>query len=152
MIAFLNETILWWHWILLGLVLLIVEMSTGTFMILGLGVAAILVGIIDNFFPIPFSTELIAWMGLSVLSITIWFKFFIRKPVSHSGQSNYKLDTLGMVVENIKPHARGQVKFDKPVLGNTLWHATSKLQLDKNTRVKIIEVNGQLIEVAPIAS
>ena len=152
MIAFLNETILWWHWILLGLILLIVEMSTGTFMILGLGVAAILVGIVDNIFPISFSTELIVWMGLSILSIIIWFKFFIRKPVSHSGQSNYKLDTLGMVTEDIQPHSRGKVKFDKPVLGNTLWPATSQLHIKENTRVKIVEINGQLIEVTPIVS
>ena len=150
MITFLNETILWWHWIVLGLILLIVEMSTGTFMILGLGVAAILVGIVDNIFSISFSIELMVWMGLSILSIIIWFKFFIRKPVSHSGQSNYKLDTLGMVIEDIQPHARGQVKFDKPVLGNTLWPATSKIELVKDTRVKIIEINGQLIEVAPV--
>lgn len=152
MIAFLNETILWWHWIVLGLILLIVEMSTGTFIMLGLGIAAILVGILDTFTTISFSTELSIWMVLSVISIIIWFQFFRQKPVSHSGQSNYKLDTLGMVTENIKPHARGEVRFDKPVLGNTLWHATSKSQLEKNTRVKIVEVNGQLIEVAPITS
>ena len=60
------------------------------------------------------------------------------------------LDTLGTVQEDIQPHSRGKVKFDTPVLGNTLWHATSKVDIDVNTRVKIVQVNGQLIEVEPI--
>ena len=36
MIAVLNETIVWWHWIVLGFILLILEMNTGTFVMLGL--------------------------------------------------------------------------------------------------------------------
>ncbi len=147
MIAFLNETVLWWHWIVFGILLLILEMSTGTFFILGLGVAAIAVGVLDTLLGTSFTVELSIWMVLSVLAITAWFKWFREPPVTDSGQSNYRLDTLGTVLEEIHPHARGKVTFDSPVLGNTSWHATSKVDLDKNTRVKIVEINGQLIEV-----
>ena len=150
MIAFLNETVLWWHWIVFGIVLLIIEMNTGTFFILGLGVAAIIVGVLDTLLGTSFTAELGIWMVLSVLAIAAWFKWFREPPVTDSGQSNYRLDTLGTVLEEIHPHARGKVTFDSPVLGNTSWHATSKVDLDKNTRVKIVEINGQLIEVEPV--
>ena len=150
MISLLNETILWWHWIVFGIVLLILEMSTGTFFMLGLGVAAIIVGIIDTLFKISFTLELSIWMVLSILAIMAWFKWFREDPITESGQSNYRLDTLGIVVEDIQPHSRGKVTFDTPVLGNTSWHATSKVDIDKNTRVKIVEINGQLIQVEPI--
>ena len=150
LIAFLNETVLWWHWIVFGIVLLIIEMSTGTFFMLGLGVAAIVVGIIDTLLATSFTVELSIWMLLSILAIVAWFKWFKETANTDSGQSNYRLDTLGTVLEEIHPHARGKVTFDTPVLGNTSWHATSKVDLDKNTRVKIVEVNGQLIEVEPI--
>ena len=150
MIAFLNETVLWWHWIVFGILLLILEMSTGTFFILGLGVAAIIVGVLDTLLGTSFTAELGIWMVLSVLAIAAWFKWFREPPVTDSGQSNYRLDTLGTVLEEIHPHARGKVTFDSPVLGNTSWHATSKVDLDKNTRVKIVEINGQLIEVEPV--
>jgi len=150
LIGFLNETVLWWHWIVFGIVLLIIEMSTGTFFILGLGVAAIVVGIIDTLFSTSFTVELVIWMLLSVLTIAAWFKWFKEPPVTDSGQSNYRLDTLGTVLEEIHPHARGKVTFDAPVLGNTSWHATSKVDLEKNMRVKIVEINGQLIEVEPL--
>lgn len=150
MIEFLNETVLWWHWIVIGIILLILEMNTGTFFMLGLGVAAILVGIIDNLMGTSFKTELFIWMLLSVLSIAAWFKWFREKPITDSGQSNYRLDTLGTVKEDIQPHSRGKVTFDTPVLGNTSWHAISKVDIDKGTRVKIVEINGQLIEVEPV--
>ena len=151
MIALLNETILWWHWIVFGIILLILEMSIGTFFMLGLGVAAIIVGIIDFQMGTSFTVELSIWMVLSILAIGIWFKWFREPPVIESGQSNYRLDTLGTVQEEIHPHSRGKVKFDTPVLGNTIWHATSKIDIDANTRVKIVQVNGQLIEVEPIS-
>ena len=150
MIEFLNETVLWWHWIVFGIALLILDMTMGTFFILGLGVAAIIVGIIDSFVGTSFTVELSIWMILSILAIAAWFKWFREKPVTDSGQSNYRLDTLGIVVEDIQPHSRGKVTFDTPVLGNTSWHATSKVDIDKGTRVKIVEINGQLIQVEPI--
>ena len=152
MIAFLNETVLWWHWIVLGVMLLIVEMSIGTFIMLGLGVAAIVVGIIDVQMGTSFTVELSIWMVLSLLAIAAWFKWFREDPITESGQSNYRLDTLGSVQDEIRPHSRGKVKFDTPVLGNTVWHATSKVDIDENTRVKIVQINGQLIEVEPLTT
>ncbi len=150
MITLLNETVLWWHWVILGIILLIVEMSSGTFIMLGLGIAAIFVGILDSMIHTSFTTELTIWMILSVLSISAWFKWFKEPTVSHTGQSNYRLDTLGTVTEEIHPHDRGKVIFDTPVLGNTVWHATAKKSIPKDTRVKIVEVNGQLIEVQKV--
>lgn len=150
MIEFLNETVLWWHWIVFGIALLIWDMSMGTFFILGLGIAAIIVGILDIFLDTSFTLELTIWMILSILVITAWFKWFREEPVTESGQSNYRLDTLGVVMEDIQPHSRGKVTFDTPVLGNTSWHAISKVDIAKGTRVKIVQISGQLIEVAPI--
>ncbi|HSR74541.1 MAG TPA: hypothetical protein VLL31_06820, partial [Sulfurovum sp.] len=99
MIQFLNETILWWHWIVFGVALLIWDMSIGTFFILGLGIAAIIVGIVDRFLDTSFTVELGIWIVLSILTIAAWFKWFREKPVTDSGQSNYRLDTLGIVME-----------------------------------------------------
>ncbi len=152
LIEFLNETILWWHWIVFGIALLILDMSMGTFFILGLGIAAIIVGVLDTFLDISFTVELTIWMILSILAIAAWFKWFREHPVTDSGQSNYRLDTLGIVMEDIQPHSRGKVTFDTPVLGNTSWHAISKVDIDKGSRVKIVQINGQLIEVEPIKS
>ncbi|MEA3418260.1 MAG: NfeD family protein [Campylobacterota bacterium] len=151
MIEFLNDSVVWWHWIIVGLLLIILEISTGTFITLGLGIAAVLVGLIDLVVPMGFTIQLLVWIILSIILITALFKWFKTQPtVSDSGQSNYRFDTPGTVTQVIRPHQRGKVMFDSPVLGNTDWYATSDHELAEGTRVQIIEVNGQLIEVAPV--
>lgn len=150
MLAFLNEFVLWWHWIIVGILLLIAEMMVGTFFMLGLGVAAIVTGLIDMLFVTTFSIELLLWIVFSLLAIVAWFRWVKEPRKTDSGQSNYRLDTLGIVQEDIAPHSRGKVTFDTPVLGNTSWHATAKIDIAKGIRVKIVQINGQLIEVEPI--
>ncbi len=150
MLEFLSTNLLWWHWIAFGLVLLILEIFSGTFLMLGLGVAAIIVGVIEVLFPLNLEMQLTIWLVLSVLAIALWFKYMRDNRVEQTGQSNYTLETKGTVTKTIEPNSRGEVKFDLPVLGNTTWIATSKEELPINTRVKIIEVKGQLIEVASL--
>ena len=150
MLEFLTQNLLWWHWIIFGLILLVSEIFTGAFIMLGLGLSAIFVGSMDLFYPISLETELAVWMILSVILITLWFKYFKDNSVENSGQSNYSLDTLGTVQEAITMNGRGKVKFDTPVLGNTFWHATAKEDIEVSSRIKIVEVKGQLIEVSKI--
>jgi len=150
MLILLNETVLWWHWIVIGFILLILEMNTGTFVMLGLGVAAIVVGVLDLTIHTTFTTEVITWTSLSVLSLWAWKKWMKTPHVSDTGQSDHTLDTIGTVTQNIHPHKRGEVTFDTPVLGNTSWHATSTEELSEGTRIKIVEINGQLIAVKKV--
>ena len=150
MIELLSTELLWWHWIAFGLILVTTEIFIGTFMMLGLGVAAMIVGATDNLFKTSFETELLLWIVLSIFSLFLWFKYLKNPNIESSGQSNYSLDTLGVVIQAIAPNGRGEVKFDTPVLGNTTWFATSKEEITKNSRIKIIKVKGQLIEVAPL--
>ena len=150
MLELLSSNLLWWHWIVLGIVLLIMEIFTGTFILLGLGVSGIIVGLIDVSYPLSLNMELTTWMILSLLSFVLWFKYMKDNSIEHSGQSNYSLETLGLVEQNITANGRGKVRFDMPILGTTLWTATSKETLEPNTRVEIIEIKGQLIEVAKI--
>jgi membrane protein implicated in regulation of membrane protease activity len=150
MVEFLNETILWWHWIIFGLILLIIEMNLGTFIMLGLGIAGIIVGVIDVLVGLSFSSQLLLWVVFSILFILAWFKWLRQSSSHQAGQSDYGLDILGTVNENIELHKRGKVTFDAPVLGNRTWSVTSKNKITKNERVKIVQVNGQLIEVESI--
>ena len=150
MLILLNETVLWWHWIVIGFILLILEMNTGTFVMLGLGVAAIVVGVLDLTIHTTFTTEVITWTSLSVLSLWAWKKWMKTPHVSDTGQSDHTLDTIGTVTQNIHPHKRGEVTFDTPVLGNTSWHATSTEELSEGTRIKIVEINGQFIAVKKV--
>ncbi len=153
MIEFFTQYITWWHWVILGLLFIILEMATGTFITLGFGIAAVLVGLLDLLFGMNFLAEVIVWILLSVGIISLLFKYFKNQPtVSSTGQSDHGFDTLGTVTRNIEAHGRGEVKFDHPVLGNTVWHAASDREILQGSRVSIKEVNGQLISVVPVST
>jgi membrane protein implicated in regulation of membrane protease activity len=127
-------------------------MGTGTFITLGFGIAAVIVGLLVLLFGLNFLTQTILWILLSVSIIAVLFKYFKKQPtVSSSGQSDQGLSTLGTVTESIEAHGRGRVRFDHPVLGNTIWHASSDRTIESGERVAIEEVNGQLIKVTPIS-
>jgi len=150
MIEYLSTNLLWWHWIAFGIALLTLEIFSGTFMMLGLGLAAIIVGAIDVFHPLSIELQLSIWIGFSVIAVALWFKYMQDRSIESSGQSNYALDTKGIVTQTILANERGKVRFDTPILGDSTWMATSKESLEKDTRIKIIEIKGQLIEVAKI--
>ncbi|SFV55462.1 Putative activity regulator of membrane protease YbbK [hydrothermal vent metagenome] len=79
MFLLLNETFTWWHWILLGIILLIIEINIGTFFILGLGLSAIFVGVFSFFIPLGFIIEICIFSFLSLLIILLHFRQKKRK-------------------------------------------------------------------------
>ncbi len=66
--------ILYWHWWILGLVLLVAEMLSPTgFFLLWIGVAAILVGVVSWLVPaLGWEVEMILFGVLSVASFFVW--------------------------------------------------------------------------------
>ena len=150
MLALLNESIVWWHWIVAGLVLLIIEMNVGAFIFLWLGIAAVIVGIADLFMDTAFTTEIVLWTILSILALIAWKRWFKEQTISTIGQSNHSFDTQGTAIQEIPAHKRGKVLFDTPILGNSSWYATAEETIPKGARVKITEVSGQIIEVTKL--
>jgi membrane protein implicated in regulation of membrane protease activity len=148
MIEFISANLLWWHWIVLGLVLVVSEIFVPLFIVIWFGLSAIIVGLIDLIFNISFMNELLFWIVLSVIFLTLWLKFFKDQTVSKSGQSDFKLNTKGVVTEEIKPHDKGKVKFDAPVLGSSEWYAISDEPLAVGDTIHIVDVNGQLLKVS----
>jgi len=146
-IDFLSTFIAWWHWVILGIVVMVFEMVTFTFIFLAFGLSFIFVGIMDFFWNTNINTELIVWITLSTTIIFSWYKFFRTKLLTNAGQSNNMLDTMGRVEEEIKAYERGKVVFDIPVLGSKRWSASAKATISKGTRIKILEVKGQLLIV-----
>ena len=147
MIEILSNSVLWWHWVVFGLVLLLVELMTGTYMVLTMAIGAVLVGIMDSAFNTSFTYEILSWMVYSLVGIVIWYTYLRNSTIDQRGQSSYKLDTLGTVNKEVKSNQRGEVTFDAPVLGNTTWVVTSDEELRVGDRVEIVEIQGQIIKV-----
>lgn len=151
MIEFLDANVLWWHWVVLGILLLGGEVLTGTFLLLGLGVSAVVVGGVDRMAGLSFTMELLIWALLSTAVIVALKRYWRQRDVTDSGQSRREMSVQGTVTETIAPPSRGRVTFDVPVLGSREWAAQAEVRIEAGARVGIKRVDGQLMLVVPVA-
>jgi membrane protein implicated in regulation of membrane protease activity len=143
----LNEIVVWWHWVVAGLVLLLIEVATMTFLFAGFALAAFIVAITLLLVTMPFSMQLALWSLLAVVVFIKWRNLEARKRTPDVGQSDMGLQTRGTVTARIEAGGKGKVRFDMPVLGTSEWTATADETLEEGTRVRIADIRGQLIKV-----
>lgn len=149
MIEQLDATVLWWHWIVLGMILFGLELFVGNFLMMGLGTAAMLVGVGDTLFDTSLTQELLLWALLMTAFVIVWKRYFKEPKRSSLGQSDYGMDTIGTVTSAIHPPQRGTVVFDEPFMGNSEWPAKADAPIEAGIKVAIKKISGQLIEVTP---
>lgn len=113
-----------WHWFVLGVALLIVEMFTLTFASLWFGVAALVVALLTWLMPLTLTMQVIIWLLVSVVCVFVWFKFI--KPLSVDKTKaglggSVIIGETGLIT--VKPQGKqaGTVRFSVPVVGATEW-------------------------------
>lgn len=142
--------ILYWHWLLLGIGLIAIEMLLPSFISLWFGLAAVVVGVLLLFFPIQLPVQILLWTGFSILFMFLWFKFI--KPLAtdktKAGLSAEKIiHETGMVIKLPIDGDKGQVRFSTPKLGNDEWLFNTADTLAIGDRVKVIAVEGNSLIV-----
>lgn len=147
MVPFLDD-VQFWHWLALGGLLGVLEILAPGFVLIWLGLAAILVGImLIAWEGMPFAYQLLAFAGFSVLSVLVWFYWMRRMPVeSDKPTLNRRAEQLigrrAAVVDAIV-NGRGRIK-----LGDSTWAVTGP-DLPAGQLVEITGADGALLHVAP---
>jgi membrane protein implicated in regulation of membrane protease activity len=141
---------IWWYWLVLGLVLIALEMvSAGGFYIIFFGVAAVIVaglagsGLVDS--------NWIQWLLFSVLSVASLVLF--RNPLMRTlnlGEGAADIDTLagetGTALEDMSVGANGRVE-----LRGTTWSArnTGSSPLPRGHRCVVVRAERLTLLVKP---
>ena len=141
----------WWNWLLVGLVLLAAEMATpGGFYILFFGLAALIVGALSGLELL--NTAWLQWFLFSILSIIslflfrnsllVWMK--TREPVGEAVDS--MVGELAVLTEDLLPGNLGKVE-----LRGTTWSArnTGQTVLRKGHRARVERVDGLTLWIKP---
>jgi membrane protein implicated in regulation of membrane protease activity len=134
----------WWNWLLLGLVLLAAEMATpGGFYILFFGLAALIVGALAGLEWL--NTAWLQWLLFSILSLISLFLFrnsFLvwmkaHEPVGQDVDS--MVGETAVLMEDLPPGALGKVE-----LRGTTWSARNAGQtvLTKGHRARVERVDA----------
>ena len=138
-----------WHWLILGVALMVVEViAPGVFM-LWLGVAALIVGSITYFVPdISWQIQLGMFSVLSVGAVGSTWRWVRGRPTRTDRPSlNLRGEQyLGRVVELEGPirNSRGRAR-----VGDSIW-AVSGPDLPAGTAVRITDVDGTVLLVEPV--
>ncbi|MBL8537828.1 MAG: NfeD family protein [Hyphomonadaceae bacterium] len=133
------------HWLVLGLVLLIAEMATGTTYLLWPAVAAFLTALLAWITPMPWSVEMgvfailviaLTWLGRPL--VQHW-----RKEGKASGlneRSQTLIGTRGVLASF--ENGAGSVKVN-----DTVWRAISDEALQAGETVEVVDVDGASLRV-----
>ena len=141
---------IWWYWLLLGIVLLGIEMVTpGGFYILFFGLAALIIG---GLTALGFAqAEWIQWLLFSALSILSLLVFrgpllaWIKTKDKQMPIVDSMVGESAIPLEDIVPGATGKAE-----LRGTTWtaHNAGSAPLKKNQRCKVERIEGLTLWIA----
>ena len=141
---------LWWHWIVLGIVIVLLELAVPAFFLVWFGLGALIVGIVLLAAPgLSFAWQVLIWIVCSLVFIWLWFKVF--KPGLYKTRAGMSagavIGEIGLVIRDIRPFEKGQIRFQKPMLGDEVWESISDEEIKAGERVKVLAVEGNTLKV-----
>ena len=139
---------MWPYWIIIAGLCFVIEIYTIGFFIFWFGIGA-LFALITSFFTNSLAIQLVVFIISSML-LVILTKPLLKKFTKNSKSTATNVYSLvgktGIVMEKIDSvKSLGQVKINGEV-----WSAISNTDLEKDTKVKVIEVNGVKLKVEKI--
>jgi hypothetical protein len=141
-------TLLWWHWLVLGLLLVVAEMAaSGGFYIIFFGIGAIVVGLLASFdLAGPLWMQLLLFSAISVGMLLIFRKRLLKwlQVDPQSPAVDMIVGEIGIAAEELPPGKVGRVE-----LRGTAWSArnTTNTTLARGARCRVIRVEGLTVDV-----
>ncbi len=147
----MDFVLLYWHWIVLGIALMVFEIFIGSFFIFWFGAAAAVVGLLLVPFPgITVTAQVIIWGLLSTAFAVAWFKYLkpLNQDKTKAGMSREALlGEIGQVLSAPNGEKRGKVRFPAPLLGSDEWLIISQDVLNIGDRVSVVDLSGNSLIV-----
>jgi len=138
----------WWHWLLLGLALMVSELATpGGFYLLFFGLSATVIGLLAGLDSAgPLWMQVLAFSLLSVILLLMFRNRLLRslQPDPQRPGVDSLVGETGIVEEYIAPAAVGRVE-----LRGAAWSARNHgaTALTRGTRVRVVAVDGLTLHV-----
>ncbi|MDQ8936786.1 NfeD family protein [Acinetobacter rudis] len=142
-----------WHWFVLGVALMLLELILPMFAALWFGLAALIVGIIVLLFPqMSFAVQIWIWIILSIGCTVLWFKLI--KPLSVDKTKaglprEATIGQVGIVIQIGLMHDQVRVRFTLPVLGADEWNCRSLQSVQVGDRVVVTDISGNDLVIKP---
>jgi inner membrane protein len=140
-----------WTWGAVGLILLAIEMATGTFYVLWFGVAALCVAIGMWLFPnMSTAIQYATFAVLSLGSLAIW-RLNYKKTATNTrvGQSQGdEIGRIGTVTKAVSLKQNGKIRFAQGLMGSREWTAISDEAIEAGVDAKVVAVVGNALKIS----
>jgi len=143
----------WWHWIVLGIGLVLAELAIPAFFVIWFGMGALLVGCAVLLAPgLGTTAQVGLWVLASLAMVVLWFRVFKRgEHKTRIGQSDGEaIGEIGLMARAAKPFERGRVRFQKPLLGSEEWECVVDEPIAAGERVRVVSVEGSFLKVSRV--
>lgn len=140
---------LWQLWTLIGVICLILELTSGDFFIMCFSIGAFITAVVSAFVP-SFIGQIIVFAVASLLCLLfvrpLALKYFHRKDEDRPSNVDAMVGRKGVVTETIEAGGFGRVKID----GDS-WKACGENDkaIGKGERVEVVAINSTIITVKP---
>jgi hypothetical protein len=136
-----------WSWVIAGLIFLALELILPGGILVWLGVAGIVTGLMLLFQPLDWPWQWLIFGVLSLGSILVWLRYSRSKPEkTDRPYLNRRADQL-VGQEAVLEQAIAQ-GFGRIILGDTVWRVSGP-DLPKGQRVRIVGASGAVLAVEP---
>jgi len=146
--------VLYWHWIVLGIGLMALEIILPSFVALWFGAAAVLVGVVVLIIPsMSLSIQVLCWVAISILLTWLWFKFMqpLSKDRTKAGLSREAIvGETGQVLTPPTADRRGVLRFSVPILGADEWTFLCDDEVEAGDRVRVSDISGNSLIVIKV--
>lgn len=140
--------LVWWHWFVLGLVLIALEILTPTFFLIWFGLGALLTGIVVWLAVLGLAAQVLIWSASSLIMMAIWLKYFRNPMDTRPGLAKESvLGTTGLVTRAVSEMSQGEIMFQRPVMGADRWPIIADAPIGVGKRARVVDVLGQILKV-----
>lgn len=137
----------WWHWLVIGLILVGAELLVPAFYLIWFGLGALILGVVMLVVPLSMTAQLFGWTLASTAMVLFWFRYLKPRTMTQAGQADAIVGEIGLLTRAVAPYERGEVRFQKPLAGAEVWPCIADEAIAAGTRVRVSSVEGNIFKI-----
>ena len=151
-----NFQMLYWYWLVFGMILMLLELAVPSFTIFWFGLGALVVGILMMLVPgLSLTLQILVWIIASAAFVLFWFKVLKPRMIDKTTSGIAREALLGetaMVTRVPKGDRRGEIRFSVPMLGSDTWPFICDDEVTAGERVMVHDISGNTMVVKKVTS
>jgi hypothetical protein len=145
-------TVEYWHWLVLGIMLSLLEIFLPSFVFLMFGIGAFVVAAFLFLSPeLALSTQILIWTLAICINAAAWLKVIKPKLIDRTmaGLSKEMISNkTGIVIDPPnESNKHGTLRFTVPILGNDEWQFLCESEIHAGDRARVVDVSGNTLIV-----